>query len=155
MAARMVCSTICRAFSGSRWRVSTSTTRTVSSSWSAAQYAGFVVTTVGIPAAANCAPVSSPPVKSAARTSSFLMVRSKSQSCAMCIILKHSPVVLNPYFYYIQILQSHKSIYEIFCFNLKHFLASPKNYDIIYKKGKQLGGQRHGQSDEGIGRRAL
>ena len=76
----------------------------------------------------------------------------------MCIILKHSLVILNPYFYYIQILQSYKSIYEIFCFNLKHFLASPKNYDIIdiiYKKGKQLGGQRHGQSDEGIGRRAL
>ena len=73
----------------------------------------------------------------------------------MCIILKHSSVVLNIYFYYIQILQSYKSIYEIFCFNLKHFLASPKNYDIICKKGKQLGGQRHGQSNEGIGRRAL
>ena len=33
--------------------------------------------------------------------------------------------------------------------------ANSKNYDIIYKKGKQLGGQRHGQSNEGIGRRAL
>ena len=73
----------------------------------------------------------------------------------MCNILKHLPIVLNSYFYYIQFLQSRKSIYEIFCFNLKHFLASSKNYDTICKNGKQLGGQRHGQSDEGIGRRAL